>query len=59
MKKVIDYKVLTNSDNILLSDNVLEHMEIGWQPQGGVSMIMNGTYSELWAQAIVKYEDTP
>ena len=56
-RKIIYYKVLTYGGGYSnLSDLVIEHINDGWQPLGGICSTDN-TENTGFAQAMVKYED--
>jgi hypothetical protein len=37
---ITDYRIFESNDRIELCERVKEHIELGWQPQGGVNVVM-------------------
>jgi hypothetical protein len=53
---MMDYRVITATDQYQLKEQVIEMIKLGWRPQGGVSFVYHSAYKETWAQAMVKQE---
>ena len=55
------YQILMNSDEKELEEQVVQAMNEGWEPTGGVAIIANTItgYPSLYAQAIMKKEKKP
>jgi hypothetical protein len=57
-KKIVAYTaVVALSNDDTLVDQVSKMVKKGWQPQGGIAMVINGK-ELLSTQALVKYEET-
>jgi hypothetical protein len=56
MKLIINYAILTASSYTSLEIDVLAYIELGWVPQGGVSVSVVGL-SQNFYQVMVMYDD--
>lgn len=60
MSKIIGYTVLTAQETKELDKIVMEHVELGFRPIGGVSYSPEngaGDQGDNYFQAMIKYED--
>lgn len=63
MSKIIDYRVVTGSNQTDMEEAIKNHIELGWQPLGGISF-NKFQYREgiiidkAFVQAMVKYENS-
>jgi len=57
-RKIIDYDILTNSNEGILKVSVKGAIKKGWQPLGGMATSTVATYDLKCYQAMVKYEET-
>jgi len=55
MNKIINHKVLHEHDIDLISKSVLTYIKKGWQPFGGIVVIMSHL-GAVFYQTMVKYE---
>jgi hypothetical protein len=51
---MMDYRVITATDQYQLKEQVIEMIKLGWRPQGGVSFVYHSSHKETWAQVMVK-----
>lgn len=56
MNKIINHKVLSASNIEYISIHVCDNIEDGWQPLGGISVVMDNKGSFFY-QAMVMYEN--
>lgn len=56
MRKIVDYIIVDEHNAINLKRVVLEHMEIGWQPFGSMSILSN-PLTQNFFQPMVMYEE--
>jgi len=54
MAKYAQYEILYGQDLYTLEDRVLEALNDGWEPVGGVEFGKDGEGEPLWAQAVVR-----
>ena len=55
--KIIEYIVASQESPLKLQNAIKEYLREGWQPQGGVAVIVDGS-SRLYYQALVRYQQT-
>lgn len=56
-RKIVDYRIVTQLFADDVDDEVHELMKDGWQPQGGVAVMVTLKGNTRFYQAMVKYED--
>lgn len=57
MRKIVDYKVVTDMFECPFSELIQEHIEKGWQPLGGVQIDNPCNGIGRFYQTMVKYEE--
>ncbi len=58
MKTIIGYMVVQSSDGDELAVKVVQLLRKGWQPFGSVCQNVMSSDIEIFAQAMVRYEET-
>jgi hypothetical protein len=52
---IVDYEIITSPKSADIEKTVCNMIKLGWQPQGGVSITMDGLMTR-YAQAMIKVE---
>jgi len=63
MSKIIDYRLVTSSNQTDMEEAIKDYIKLGWQPFGGASFdkfqYREGVFiDKAFIQAVVKYENS-
>lgn len=50
----MEYNVLTSGSSVNLAERVNDLINFGWEPIGGVGLMVNNNGTSVWFQAVIK-----
>jgi len=54
-KKIVDYTILRSFDFLDMKSEVINYINNGWQPLGGIQVLKREVDKERYFQSMVKY----
>jgi hypothetical protein len=62
MKRILEYKIISDNQPDILQESVNDHLRQGWRPLGGVACSLSESdeyYYALYAQSLVRHSEPP